>query len=201
MRGQNSFRLRAGSATHEARRGRGLARGVLIALATCLALTVSASSASADVIYSTANDGRGFATINSATGAGTVLGSGSGNNCGYAGAIDTDGTLWGLTGCNRLVKVDKTTGAITPVGLGLGTSTYDLEVAPDGTLYSIAWDGNLYRINKTTGIAASVGHTSVSGTTMDVAFDCAGQLWATTNGGLWTVNVTTAATTFRANIS
>ena len=176
------------------------ARSVLIALATCIALALSASSAMAEVIYSTANDGSGFATINPATAAGTVIGSGHTNSCGYAAALDTDGTLWGVTNCGQLVKVNKTTGAITPVGVGLGMGTYNLEVASDGTMYSLSYDGNLYKVNKTTGIATRVGYTGV-GSVMDITFDCAGTLWATTGGGLWTINTTTGASTFRSNIT
>ena len=78
-----------------------------------------------------------------------------------------------------------------------------LEVANDGTLYGIGifGDNRLYRINKTTGVGTPIGPGTSISFTMDIAFDCHGQLWATTNGDLWTVDTTTGTSTFRTSIT
>jgi hypothetical protein len=175
------------------------ARRASLLVATAIALMAPAAGAYAaplppDVIYSSANDGTAFATIDPTTGVGTVLGS-SGFGGGWAAALDTDGTLWTIVngfGTAQIATVSKTTGQATPVGSPIGTQMIALEIAPDGTMYGIGYgDGLLYRISKTTGVGTAIGlGTGINGT-MDVAFDCAGQLWATTNGDLWTVDTVT----------
>ena len=169
--------------------------------------SASAASPSGDVIYSSTGDGTAFATIDPSTGTGTVLGS-SGQREDWAAAIDTDGTLWTIVngfGTAQIARVDKATGQATPVGVPIGTQLQmiSLEIAGDGTMYGIGifGDTRLYRINKTTGVGTPIGTGTGIDFTMDIAFDCAGQLWATTDGRLWTVDTTTGTSTFRAAIT
>ena len=55
--------------------------------------------------------------------------------------LDTDGTLYtlvnGLSSNAVLARVNQTTGAVTPIGAGLGTTMITLEIAADGTMYGI----------------------------------------------------------------
>jgi hypothetical protein len=166
--------------------------------------TASAAAPPGDVIFSTTNDGTAFAKIDPSTATSTVLGS-SGFSQDWAAALDTDGTLWTTIngfGSAQIAKVDKTTGHATPVGAPIGTQMISLEIAANGTMYGIGiGDTRLYRIDKTTGVGTPIGTGTGINFTMDIAFDCHGQLWATTNGGLWTVDTTTGGSTFRASIT
>jgi hypothetical protein len=120
-------------------------------------------------------------------------------------AIDTDGTLWTIVngfGTAQIATVDKTTGHATVVGAPIGTQMISLEIAGDGTMYGIGYNnGRLYRIDKTTGVGTAIGSGTGNSATMNLAFDCSGQLWATTGGNLWTVNTTTGTSTARSSIS
>jgi hypothetical protein len=167
--------------------------------------SASAASPPGDVIYSSASNGTAFATIDPSTGTGTLLGS-SGQNEDWAAALDTDGALWTTVngfGNAQIARVDKTTGQATPVGAPIGPQMISLEIAGDGTMYGIAifGDTRLYRINKTTGAGTPIGTGTGIEFTMDIAFDCAGQLWATTAGRLWTVDTTTGTSSFQASIT
>jgi streptogramin lyase len=156
------------------------------------------------VIYATTNNGSAFAKIDPTTGAATVLGS-SGYSEDWAAAIDSSGQLWTIIngfGTAQIAKVDKTTGKATPVGSPIGTQAITLEFGPDGTMYTIGYNnGVLYRIDKTTGVGTPIGAGTGIYTTMDLAFDCQGQLWATTMGDLYSVNTTTGTSTFKTAIT
>src|SRR5262249_20145490 len=143
--------------------------------------------------------GTRLGTINRATGAGTDVGP-FGTSQTWAGAFGTDGTLYtlinGFSGNAVLARVNQSTGAVTPIGGGVGTNMINLEVAADGTMYGIGYnDQVLYRINTTTGTATPVGNTGISAT-MDLAFSPAGVLYATVGNNIWTINTTTGASTF-----
>lgn len=163
-------------------------------------------SSSSD-IYTTHSNGTRIGIIDSNTGIGTDIGA-TGTNHTWAAAFDTDGseTLYTLTeafsGNARLATVNTTTGIVTTVsGPGTGTSMISLEVASDGTMYGIGYsDRILYRIDKTTGDSTPVGYTGIL-SAMDLAFDSSGTLWATVNNRLWTVDTSTGASTFQANIT
>ena len=64
------------------------------------------------MVFSTANDGTGFAKIDPSTAASTFIGpSGFGQD--WAAALDTDGTLWTTIngfGPAQIARVNKTTG-------------------------------------------------------------------------------------------
>ena len=95
----------------------------------------------------------------------------------------------------RLAIVNPATGAVTPVGSGVGTHMITLEVAADGTMYGVGYvDGELYRIDKSLGTATPIGNTGITAV-MDLAFNSAGVLYATVANQLWTVNTATGAST------
>lgn len=82
-------------------------------------------------------------------------------------AIDSDGTLYAISGDNRLVTIDKATGEMTDIGsTGVpfydGTILWNVSAVIDpatGKLYSThctITSGSLYEINKTTGRAKKV---------------------------------------------
>ena len=178
-------------------------------IATGVAFMVGAAGASAapappDVIYTTATDGTTFATLDSLTGAGTLLGS-TGRAQGWAVAMDTDGTMWTTIngfGAAQIATVDKVTGQATPVGSPIGAQMIALEIAPDGTMYGIGYqDRRLYRINKATGAGTLIGADTGIAATMDLAFDCAGRLWATAMGNMWTVDPATGNAVARPSIT
>lgn len=198
------------SRTHVVAGRRSTGRRLLAAVTViATALMVGAAGASAapapsDVLYTTATDGTAFGTLDSLTGAGTLLGS-TGYNADWAVATDTDGTMWTTVngfGAAQIATVDKVTGQATPVGGPIGTSVIALEIAPDGAMYGIGYnDRHLYRIDKTTGVGTPIGGDTGISSTMDLAFDCAGHLWATANGGLWTVDAATGTAVARPSIT
>jgi hypothetical protein len=184
---------------------RSATRILLFVFATLLALAAPAARASADdLIYTTTDNGTAMATIDPATGTGTVLGP-LGHSNAFAAAIDTDGTLWTIVDgytTARIATVNKTTGQATPAPSQIGTAMITLEIAGDGTMYGIGYsDQRLYRIDKTTGVGTPVGPATGISVTMDTAFDCDGRLWATVNGDLWTVDTTTGVATAKPSIT
>jgi ELWxxDGT repeat protein len=123
----------------------------------------------------------------------------------WATAVGTDGTLYtlfnGFSGNARLASVDRASGALMPIGSGIGASMIALEAATDGMLYGVGYDTRLlYRIDPSTGIATAVGNTGISGI-MDLAFDSTGALYATTSNRLWTVNLASGATALVGTIT
>jgi len=155
-------------------------------------------------IFSTHDGGSRLGAINPITGVGTDIGP-FGTSDTWAAAFDTDGTLYtlinGLSPNAVLARVNKATGAVTPIGAGVGTSMITLEVAADGTMYGIgAGDRILYRIDKTLGAATPIGNTGIN-FTMDTAINSAGTLYATTDNMLWTVNLATGASTLVGTIN
>jgi hypothetical protein len=85
-------------------------------------------------IFSTQALGTRLGTIDRVTGAGSDVGP-FGTSETWAAAFDTDGTLFtlfnGFSNNARLGIVNQATGAVTPVGSGVGTSMITLEVAAD----------------------------------------------------------------------
>jgi hypothetical protein len=180
-------------------------RAILILIATILAAAVPAArAAAADVIYTTTDNGTALATIDPATGAGTVIGPfGYGNTFGLA--VDTDGTLWTIvndTSAATIARVNKATGQATPAPSPIGTQMYALDIAGDGTMYGISIsDDRLYRIDKTTGVGTPIGSGTGLSSTMDIAFDCDGNLWATAMGDLYEIDTTTGAGTMQTSLN
>jgi hypothetical protein len=161
-------------------------------------LMISVPYASAVPIWTTHNDGTRVGTIDTTTGAGTDLGA-TGRSQGWAAAFDLDGTLFttynGFSGNAQLATIDKTTGAIASTVGGLGTSLIALEVDTAGQLWGLGYnDRNLYQIDKATGATTLVGNTGVS-STMDLAFDSTGVLYSTVGNRLYTLDLTTGAST------
>jgi hypothetical protein len=168
------------------------------------ALACSAPAAQADTMYSTTNMGAGFASIDTTTGAGTVINP-SGQSDMYAAALSANGTLYtttnGYSTAGHVATVDRTTGTVTPLPSTMGAGIIALAVGPDDTLYGLGYsDRKLYRIDKTSGATTLVGQTTIS-IGMDMAFDCHGTLWATVNGNLYTIDPATGATTTKPAIT
>jgi PEP-CTERM motif len=159
------------------------------------------SAANADIYYTTTNNGTSIGTINTVTGAATVIG-----NTGYSGsyglAIDeSTGTTYGIVNSSQLATFNLTTGAATVIG-NLGVSDFNIEVSPTGVLYAAALNNDLYTVNKTTGAATLVGNMGTAcGCTMDIAFDSNGNLYGTDSGLLYKINTTTGGATTIANLA
>jgi hypothetical protein len=169
-----------------------------------LAVLLSPMAANADQIWLTHGNGTRIGTVDSDTGAGSDVGS-QGYTQSWAAAFGTDGTLYttvnGFSGNAVLATIDQLTGAATLIGTGLGTSLISLEVSADGTMYGVGYnDQILYSIDPITGVATAIGSTGIS-FMMDLAFSSSGDLWATTGGNLWTLDLLTGSSTFMTSIT
>ena len=165
-------------------------------------------------------------TIDTTTGASSLIG--PANITGFFGAAfdDRNGTLYGIVNgggyvlsgpppstpaASRLATINLATGAATVIGnTGIAGPVLALEISANGIAYTVGWDDNLYTLNKTTGLATLVGATgfgSVDPTIgrgvmlMDLAFDSHGTLWGTDLNRLWTFDLSTGLATFRTNIN
>jgi hypothetical protein len=120
-----------------------------------------------------------LATIDTATGAKTVIGQADSNGFGWNGMAwdSTSGKLYAVSGCgsnSNLVTIDIGTGAATPIGtLSNELCTIAIAVDADGNMYGLdlATDA-LYAIDKTTGDDALIGSIGFNTNYMqDMAFD------------------------------
>ena len=118
-----------------------------------------------------------LATINTTTGAATLIGAPTGIPELMALAFSTSGTLYGASwGTNLLYQINTTTGAATTVGaLGFG-GVMDLAFDANGDLYALS--SNLYKVNLTTG-AGSLVTTLANSCLMGMTVDPAGRFLAT----------------------
>lgn len=161
------------------------------------------AQASAEQLYSTGADGTALYTIDSNTGAGTLIGDFSFTGT-YALALSPSGTLYGVSGgygAGTLDIVNPLTGASTHVGASTGISDLmALKFGPDGVLYAASWSTNmLYTMNPATGVATPVGSLGFSGI-MDIAFDSSGQLYGLAQN-LYKINKTTGAGTLFTSLT
>src|SRR5258705_8732395 len=167
-------------------------------------------------------------TIDTTTGASSLIG--PAHITGFFGAAfdDRNGTLYGIVNgggyalsgppplipaASRLATINLATGAATVIGnTGIASPDLALEISANGIAYTVAWDNNLYTLNKTSGLATLVGATGlgsviVDPTTgrgvmlMDLAFDSHDTLWGTDANRLWTFDLSTGLATFRTNIN
>ncbi len=155
--------------------------------------------------------GTGLITIDTSTGAGTLVGSGNAIQVPDL-AFDASGTLYGWyePHADDLLTIDTSTGASTDVGdAGISTLQTGLAVAPDGTIY-VKTDYNVYSVNPTTGATSFVKDLD-RGMDNILAYDSTGTLFTglrNGNGGfdLYTADLSTGATTYvgtndRSNLS
>jgi hypothetical protein len=151
------------------------------------------TTAHAAPIWMTGNDGSSLFTVDSANGAGTLIGEfGLGST--YTLSFDKSGNLYGISdgfANGTLVKIDRSTGHATAVGSATGVANLmALAFASDGTLYSASWATNsLYKINSLTGTASFVGALGVGGI-MDLDFDSEGNLYGLSDS-LYKIDVST----------
>ena len=145
-------------------------RGVmLIALGLLALFCADASRAPASVtIYGSVYTSGGLATlytIDSTTGAGTVIGTGMGFK--QVGAIDLDpvsGTLYGIgrrAGGNAsvLITISTTTGVGTEVGpTGLTENVSDISFRSDGSLFALDRTAAFFSISTLSGGATFIGY-------------------------------------------
>ncbi len=129
---------------------------LVVAVALCISLSISQAIAAPVLWIDDANGNIG--TVDVATGAYTQIG-----NAGVVLtdiAFDPSGNLWGVS-FSQLYSINKTTGAVTPVGTGIGFSgNNSLVFSSTGTLYAGSdTSTNLYTINTSTGVASSLGST------------------------------------------
>lgn len=173
----------------------------LIAM-VAMSMVASLPAARALTLYSTGNDGTSLFTIDSTSGAGTLVG-----NFGYSGtyslAFDQSNALYAFTTSSTnstLATVDESTGAATLIGTGTGISDMmALVFAPDNTLYAASWNTNdLYTVDPGTGAVSVVGALGFSNI-MDLAFSSNGTLYGLASSGsastLYTIDTATGTGT------
>ena len=183
--------------------------------AAAFALTTVASAGngvSADVLYGVSGAGNGASSlyrIDTATGAGTLVGT-----TGFSHVTGLDfnpitGTLYGHrndsdgtgNGVGQLITIDIYTGAGTVIGT-TNIQSPDMSFNSAGTLY--AWDefgttglgnDNLFTINLTTG-AATVVHGGQSTFSTGLAFDGTDELFLKPGENLFSIDTVIAGGTF-----
>jgi hypothetical protein len=158
-------------------------------------------------------NGNTLATIDTATGAKTVIGTADDNGYGWNGmAYDpTTGKLFAISGCgtnSNLVTLDMATGAVTPVGpLPNEFCTVAIAIDGNGDMYGLDLAAQaLFAIDKTTGADALIGSVGFNvNFAQDMAFDqstgilyLAGFDADSMTGGMYTADVTTGLATLIA---
>ncbi|GMQ45642.1 hypothetical protein [Vibrio sp. 10N] len=168
-------------------------------LAVALApLAVFSHTISASEIFTTHDDGTALGIVDANSGQGANIGP-FGSNQTWAAAFDPNDTLYtitnGFSGAGAtLAIVDENTATITPVG-SVGTNMISLEVTCEGVMYGVGYnDRVLYEIDQNTGNTTAIGNTAIA-STMDLALDSNGALWATVGNRLWTLDTNTGAST------
>lgn len=107
----------------------------------------------------------GLIEINTTTGAGTPIGTGTGLIAPATLAINSAGQMftWSEPGDDDLAVIDKVTGIATIVGdSGLNTATLGLDFDASGTLFLVDGGGDVFTIDPLTGAATSVGTIGVT---------------------------------------
>lgn len=179
--------------------------GLVVVLGLLTLGSVLVSQVEADTVYSTGGDGTQLVSIDTLTGAGTVIGP-TGTTATFGAAFSPSGVLYTVTdsysSSGRLATLDLTTGAATVFGAPVGVANMMvLEFATDGTLYTASWvTDSLYKMNVTTGVPTLIGSLGFSGV-MDFAFDSTGTLWGVNSTDLWKINLTTGAGTHVTAVS
>lgn len=172
---------------------------IAAAAATLLATQLPLQAAT---MYSTGGNGTQLWAIDTVTGTGTLVGP-TGRLDDFGAAFGPDGNLYTVydsyNTSGTLGRFDLTTGAVTPVtGAAVGIADLMvLEFGPDGTFYAGSWNTNtLYRMSLATGLPTAIGPLGFSNV-MDFAFDSKGTMWAVADTGLYTIDLSTGAGTFR----
>ena len=181
---------------------RTIVAGVRLSCFAVVALVFMAASARAATIYTTTGDGTSLGTIDSVTGAGTVIGPFGHVLC-YSLAIDVDVANTIYVACaGNLYTANPTTGALTLVGAMVPAPHYGLEIDNSGQLWAAA-NNSLYKVDKTNGTTTLVGAMGAGvNVPMDLAFSPSGTLYiADGSDKLYTVNTTTGAATLVGGLS
>jgi hypothetical protein len=174
-----------------------------LAKAISIAALMLASSAHADTIWMTGNDGSSLYTVDSVTGAGNYVGN-FGQGATYTLSFDHSGNLYGISNSwsdGTLVKINQSTGQATTVSGSTGVGNLmAMAFAPDGTLYSASWATNsLYTINPVTGAATLVGSLGFANI-MDIDFDSHGNMYGLSDS-LYKIDLTTGHGTLVTNLA
>lgn len=164
------------------------------------------------VLYGISNASNALITIDTATGAGTLVARLTGPMAGKHApdmGFASDGTLytWSEAFPDRLNAIDVSTGVSTEIGPNpLGTFQFGLDVDSTDTVYIKNGDGMIYTVDKTTGATTFVVDID-PGYQFDnaLAFDSNDNLFtidrvgfpgSSAVGDLYAIDLTTGATTF-----
>lgn len=164
---------------------------------------ISALASGQNVFYGvTGQDGvaSSLYTINSTTGATTLVGATGFNGVGSL-AFSPLGTLFAIAGnaagpVHQLITINTSTGAGTAIGAtGITNNITDIAFRSDGVLFAMTGRGDLYTVNTTTGAATLIN--SAGGVTQGggLAFNSGNTLFLSAGSNLQTVNQATGART------
>jgi hypothetical protein len=173
---------------------------------------LSLSTANADTIFSTGQDGTKLLTINSQTGVATLVGT-----LGISGAVgltfSPDGTLYTVANSyppgaanvtlEQLATVNPLTGVATLVGTPFPSRAgiMPMVVSSSGTIFAAgtspgSLSNKLLTINPVTGQLTVVGAFGGTPNIMDFAYDLNGTLYGASTTKLYTINASTGTATF-----
>lgn len=179
-------------------------------LGAALLSLVMMSAASAQTLYGVTGAGNtpsSLYTIDTATGAATLVGATGFSHVTALSFDPTTGMLYGHvsdtfgSGDTQLISINPLTGAGTLIGT-TGIQSPDMAFRSDGTLF--AWsefsDGgnqidDLFVINKVTATATFVGESGTGTSSTGMAFDANGTLFLKPGNGLLTLDANTGVAT------
>jgi hypothetical protein len=154
-------------------------------------------------IYGGVEGSQDLYQVNLTNGSLTLIGAGT-----LSGYNDFGSTLSGLyavsTDQQDLYQVDPSTGATTLIGAtGFNSSCAVIGMSTGSSALYFSCDDNLYTLSTTTGAATLIGSMGIGGGSVGALVTEDSALWAGANPGntLDTVNPTTGAATFAANVT
>jgi PEP-CTERM motif len=170
---------------------------LIVSCAATLVMVAVSTSAQADTMWLTGNDGSSLINFDTVTGATNFIGNFTTSGT-YGLAFAPDGAAYTLRGSQAtLATVNLSNGALTTVGGPAGFFGYALDFANDGTLYGVNVNTNqIYSINTTTGAFSFVASLTGPATgIMDITFDQSGNLYGVgpSNNLVYSINVATGA--------
>jgi CSLREA domain-containing protein len=96
-------------------------------------------------------------------------------------AFDSNNVLYAISSSSSLITINTVSGEFNQIGYisSLTGITFD---PTNDSLWGISSSGRIYQISTETGSSTFIGSTGISGTTADLHFDIAGNLFAVTGG-------------------
>ncbi len=183
-------------------------RQIIKLLAITLLGLFSIGQVSASILYGITGSGRtasSLYTIDTSTGASTLIGATGFNEVVSIDFNPVTGTLYGISNdTQQLITINTTTGAGTAVAnMTWGKNSPDMSFNSAGTLYtwSEASPDRLNTVNLTTGATTEIGPNSLSTYQLGLDINSADVIYVKNgDGNIYSINATTGAETLVVNI-